>query len=512
MRCRNLYSIFLTIQFVLLSSTAHAEHQTNTLTPVQLDSSLPYQVELRPYDFGQASLPTLHSYAAGEHDGKWVLIAGRTNGLHSFESNSVNNFPPEFQNRDVWVIDPVSKQSWSRSLLSPSASLTTDQVNSLTPANNQFYQQGDQLYMTGGYGLYTELPDGTSVNSTFDTLSAIDLPGLVDWVVDGTGSAAENIRQLSDPIFSVTGGAMYEMAGRTHLVFGQDFQGNYHPGKNGTYTKQVRSFDIVDDGTTLAIANESATPQVEAYRRRDLNIFPVLQPDGLGSTEEGLAVLSGVFTETFGAWTVPVEIDANGTPTMADPNNPATFKQGMNGYHSAKLGLYSESAGEMHELLFGGISLQYYDALTDQIETDDFLPFINDVTSVVIDSAGNYSQHRIGEFPNITDLDGNRLRFGANAEFFPATNIDTFTNEVIKLDALTSETTLGYIFGGIATNGPHTRGVPDVLSVGSNTIFEVILTPVPEPSTALLLCLGSLLTSGVTARRRSANSQYAGVL
>ena len=48
---------------------------------------------------------------------------------------------------------------------------------------------------------------------------------------------------------------MYEMDGRTHIVFGQDFSGNYNPNKNGTYTNQVRSFDIVDDGTTLSITN-----------------------------------------------------------------------------------------------------------------------------------------------------------------------------------------------------------------------------------------------------------------
>ena len=35
-------------------------------------------------DFGNASLPTLQSFASGTYDGKWVLLAGRTNGLHGF--------------------------------------------------------------------------------------------------------------------------------------------------------------------------------------------------------------------------------------------------------------------------------------------------------------------------------------------------------------------------------------------------------------------------------------------
>jgi len=169
-------------------------------------------------------------------------------------------------------------------------------------------------------------------------------------------------------VLDVTGGAMYEMGGRIHLVFGQDFQGGYVSGKNGIYSKQIRSFDINDDGASLSISNISITPETEAYRRRDLNVFPVIRNNEL---DEGLVVLSGVFTGNFGVWSVLVEIDANGLPTMADPAAPKTFKQAMNNYHSAKLGLYSEAREEMHELLFGGITLQYYDEESQQFLTDN---------------------------------------------------------------------------------------------------------------------------------------------
>ena len=90
-----------------------------------LNGSLPYKVSLQPYDFGAAELPTLHSYAAGHHDGKWVLISGKTNGLHGFETTGPNGFLPESQNREVWVIDPVNKQSWHRSLEGAAGGLTT---------------------------------------------------------------------------------------------------------------------------------------------------------------------------------------------------------------------------------------------------------------------------------------------------------------------------------------------------------------------------------------------------
>jgi hypothetical protein len=511
----------------LWAMPAGAANQTPDVTPIQLNSALPYQISVVPYDFGSEPIPTLHSYNAAHYDGKWVLFAGRTNGLHGFETPGGNNFLPEHQNRHVWVIDPVNKVSWSRELLPDASSgLTETEIRSLTPANTQFYQQGDRLYVTGGYGHQLDLMTGP-FNNTFNTLSAIELPGLVDWVVNGTGTAKDHIRQITGPagntdVFTVTGGAMYEIDGRTHLIFGQRFTGNYTPGSNGTYTQQVRSFDIVDDGMSLSVADIVRTPGNPGdpnYRRRDLNVYPVLRPGSGGGLDEGIVVLSGVFTLTDGAWTVPVEVfpdpmDANMVNvTMDDPNAVNTFKQGFNGYHSAKFGLYSESREEMHELLFGGISLQYLDTNTQTVVTDDFLPFINDITSVVIDGDGNYSQHWIGEFPELFHVDdmmvSRRLRFGANAEFFLAEGIETYENGVIKLDALTQPTLLGYIYGGIQSNSPHTfdfttfTRVPGAVTSASNHIFAVYYTPVPEPSAAILAA-ACLTLALATARRRRA--------
>ncbi len=486
-------SVCCVCQLGLLSS-AVGQHQTPTFSPLEPADSIPYQIKLQEYDFGSAQLPGIHSYAAGSYDGKWVLIAGRTNGVHDLDQSGEGSFPPESQNRQVWVIDPVSKQSWHRSLGDPFAGITDpvsglnpNQIASLTPTNNQYEQVGNTLYMTGGYGL-----NPASEFTTFDKLTAINLPSMDDWVVNGTGQAVNSIRQVDHAIASVTGGAMHEMNGRMHIVFGQDFEGPYSPRSEGTYSRQVRSFDIVDDGVNLAIANPTSTAINSAYRRRDLNVIPVLKPDGSGGIDEELVALSGVFTTSFGVWTVPVEIDANGTPTMADPNAAETFKQGFNGYHSAKMGLFSESTGEMHEFLFGGISLQYLDPLTGMVETDHDMPFVNDITAIAIDANGKYSQHHMGYFPEIVDGTGKQWRFGANAEFFAAEGINAFENGVLDLDALTGTTTLGYVLGGLMTNGPHTRGFPDVTSTASFKIFEVVYISVPEPSSCLLICLGGI--------------------
>jgi hypothetical protein len=510
----------LSIQFALIgclcacAESARGQHQTADLTPIQLNSALPYQISLQEYDFGATALPTLHSFNAAHYDGKWVVFAGRTNGMHGFEDLGPGNFPPSAQNKEVWVIDPVTKQAWSRSLDSASGGLTAAELRSLTPANTQYYQRGDQLYVTGGYGVLVDSGGGNTSNGTFNTLTAVDLPGIMDWVVNNNGTAKSQIRQITSSQLRVTGGAMYEIGGRTHLVFGQNFTGNYGPTTNGTYTNQVRSFTIVDDGTNLSIANLVASTPIPEYRRRDLNVFPVVRPDTGSGLEEEIVVLSGVFTPPpqNGAWTVPVEIDPDGLTvnvTMDDPNAPDTFKQGFNGYHSAKLGMFSEDTGAMHEILFGGISVQTLDTATQTVVTDNNMPFINDITSVIIDANGDYSQHWIGEYPIIHHFDNmgvdrGRLRFGANAEFFLAEGVETYENGVIKLDQLTQPTLLGYIYGGLYSNSPHTRGVEGAISGASKRVFAVMFTPVPEPTTAAVL-LSGLLTGAMCRRRARRN-------
>lgn len=484
---------------------ATAQHQTAIFTPLTPSSASDFQITVRNYDFGAAPIAGLHSFASGVVDGKWVILSGRTNGVHDINQAGTGSFPAESQNRDVWVIDPIAKQTWHRSLgqldatgIDAASGLTPTQVVSLAATNNEFQQVGNTLYITGGYGLNT-----SGEFETFNKLSAINLPGLANWVMTGAGTAAAHIRQLDTPTVSVTGGAMYAMNGRMHLVFGQDFDGSYSPRADGAYTRQVRSFDILDDGANLAITNFSQTSPEPDYRRRDLNVFPVIRPDGSGGTNEGLVALSGVFTSSFGAWTVPVTISESGIPSMADPSADATFKQGFNNYHSAKLGLYSESQQQMSEVLFGGISLQSRDPGTGQVTTDDGLPFVNDITAVSINALGGFSQRHLGYFPTITDQAGNPWRFGANGEFFPAPGISTFSNGVIRLDSLTSPTVLGYLFGGIMANGPHTRGFPDVTSTASFNFFEVVYTPVPEVHTPYTIAFGAWGCLRIAGLKRS---------
>ena len=144
----------------------------------------------------------------------------------------------------------------------------------------------------------------------------------------------------------------------------------------------------------------------------------------------------------------------------------------MNQYESGKIGLYSQSSGEMTQVLLGGISANTFDSVTEQLTYDENNGFHRQITAVVRDAAGTYQQQYITDFPDVYDGKGKLLYFGANARFFPAANVPVLTDGIIDVDSLTTETVLGYMFGGIAADQPNFGN-----TVASSIIFEVTYIP-----------------------------------
>ena len=483
------------VAFALAPPQTRAQtNQTPTLSPIVVGGSLPYEINVFVRNMGAASIPTLQSFAFGQVGNEWVVLAGRTNGLHNFTGDGTQNFPPQFQNTNVFVIDPVAQTSFSRSLTAPSSGLSATQVDQLSATNTEFIQSGSTLYVVGGY-VYDSVGNDFT---TYDSLTAIDLPGVIDWVKNGTGSLAANIRQVSDAALKVTGGVLAQIDGRTLLVFGQDFEGPYTPNANGTYTHEVRSFDIVDGGSTVGIANVTTSTPLPAYRRRDLNVVPYLHATGPGTYTEGLIALSGVFLPSpdNGVWTVPVEISAAGTPSMADPEAPDTFKQGMNNYDSPTVSLYRASDDSTHTIVLGGISLQWYDYETASFVTDDNVPFINQSTSIVRSSEGAYTQYLLenGEFPRINGVAG-PLLFGAGARFLPSSTLPMI-GDLVDIDSISGTVLLGQVYGGIMATAPNFGS-----STASSYVFDVFYTSVPEAGEVGSL-LAAMAALGALARRR----------
>lgn len=453
-------------------STLNAANQTETMSPIYSNDPVPFDISIEQADF---ILPNgLHSFAQATHDGKWLIVAGRTNGLHGFNDDT-NNFPPSAQNLLVYVIDPLHGAVYTKSLLDPTADLSPPIVDALSATSPECYQSGKILYVIGGYGQ-------NSITGDFDTkstLTAIDVPGLMHWVVKPSKheTAKKHIRQTSHPLLTVTGGYLGQVDAHSPflLIFGQNFKGYYFDGGNGDYTNQVRRLRIIDDGSHLEVGFLKSEEPNPNYRRRDLNVVPIIKKNK-AHYDPGFLALSGVFTLSGGAWTVPVWITGDGRTSMPDPIDPSTFKQGMNNYDSANIVLYSKKENTNYIVLLGGMTF-----LTSPSDAGDpELPFTNIVTTLKVDSNGNIQQCLMdGSYPVIPSTfsnPGNTLLLGAGAFFFPADKMPLYPNDVYSLDALQDgPVVLGYIVGGIASTLPNTNTQAD--SGGSPYVFRVILTP-----------------------------------
>lgn len=475
----------LLVMGVSLLGTLSADNQTTTVSKVLSDHALPFRVRLEKADF---KLPIgVQSYIHGIHDDKWLIITGRVSGLHGFVENSTNNFPANKQNTHVFVIDPVTKKTFMRSLLDPKSGLTQEQVDSLSVTAAQGYQSGNTLYITGGYGLDT----ATGNFDTKNALTAINISGLIHWVTNPSPNetAVQHIRQIFDNTFKVTGGYMNKTGNNpTLLIMGHEFNGFYNnpaqqPPVFQQYTEQVRRFHINDDGVTLSFTPASSLPLTPDpnFRRRDLNVVPVVKKRNK-KLENSFVVLSGVFTPSVGVWTVPVEVSAKGLPLMADPSLPSTFKQAMNNYDCATFGLFSEKTGDMYTILLGGMSFGFFKETKEGLKfrTDPMIPFISQTTTIKIDKQGKYTQHfmRDGGFPLIRSKKvhpGNPLLFGSECEVFLLDGIAKYKNEILKLDSIQKPTLIGYVVGGIKSTLPNTTTQAD--SSTSQYIFKVIVEP-----------------------------------
>jgi len=65
-------------------------------------------------------MPGLQSFVRGTYLGKWILIGGRTDGLHRRQPWA--SFDPVDNNTTIYQVDPVGKQVWSASISSRSCS------------------------------------------------------------------------------------------------------------------------------------------------------------------------------------------------------------------------------------------------------------------------------------------------------------------------------------------------------------------------------------------------------
>src|SRR5438132_711216 len=125
--------------------------------------TVPFFLDLQ--EVNAPDLPAMHSFAKAQSGDKWLIVAGRIDGLHSLFPNFAFSFTE--QNNNIFVIDTSTWNVWQSSLYNAPYQIR----KSLSATNTEFLQRGNYLYIIGGFG-YDSLND---VKKTFSTLTALDV-------------------------------------------------------------------------------------------------------------------------------------------------------------------------------------------------------------------------------------------------------------------------------------------------------------------------------------------------
>ena len=477
--------LFLVVSLALLAGRPAAA-QGESATP------LPFALELQELAFD--GLPALHSFAFAQSGGKWLIVGGRTNGLHSFTRSRgsqppQNAFPPNHANRRVWVIDPATGQSWS----SPLQNLTPALADALSANNTESYQDGNFLYVIGGYGLDSQ----SNKMTTFGTLTALKVQETIQAVINNQ-PLAPHIQQVTtytdqtrggaarSLYFQAAGGGLEKVGNFFYLVFGQLFDGLYSvdPGDAGRwpiqqkYTERIVVLTITPEplaATAVKVFEQDPNDFSAPYHRRDLNVVAALRPGGVPR----ITAYGGVFFPgRDSAYQEPIYLDGGDNPDTATVTVDKSYQQLMSQYQCPTLLLFNSPTGDMFTALFGGISLHYFDPKTGRFRRDDGLPFIDDITALVHRADGTSAEYLLPvSLPRL---------LGTNMVFIPRPAVSHAANGVLLLDSIQGRTLVGHLYGGIVSNTLHS-GPQAQNTSASNAVFEVWLTPGPAAATRVTL-------------------------
>lgn len=450
-----LYTFFavIPINYLMIRQTLIIAQMLLAIAGAQAQT--PFTVTVEEIEFADA--PAVQSFVHAQHDGKWLLLGGRTDGLH--QRQPFASFLVEGNNTMVYVMDIEAGTVASANLdgLPPSV------YEALQSTNQEFEQRGNTLYTMGGYGYSAEALD----HVTFPYLTAIDVPALIAAVEVGeTGAAlAPHFRQIEDEFFAITGGYLGLLDDLFYQAGGQYFEGRYNPmgpdhgpGFTQQYTETISRFTIEDNGENLSFTVLDTWNDADNLHRRDYNMAPQVFPDGT----QGFTMFSGVFQHTQDIpWHNTVDLTADGYTVNSD------FDQLLNQYHSAHMPVYDGEGNAMTTIFFGGMSRYYFNEDGDLFD-DVNVPFVSTISKVTRYADGSMSEAAIGEMPGL---------LGSGAEFIPAEGIIGSAHGVINLDDLPDEpVTVGYILGGIESSADNIFFVNDgSQSAASTRVFRVTI-------------------------------------
>lgn len=414
----------------------------------QFGAMPPFTIQIEPVI--AAPLPGIHSFAFAQSGDKWLIIGGRTNGLHGL--NSSGGFPPEYKNDAVIVIDTTTWTYYSADL----NQLPIAVADPMRSANMQYIQEGNYLYMMGGYG-YDSI---ASLFVSFPKLTAIHVDNMINAVINSQ-PIAPTIRQVADTNLSICGGELGKIGNDYYLIFGHNFGGRYTDDPfsslfTQTYSDRIKKFNLTDDGTTIVLSGYTYEVDTNNFHRRDLNIGPVVNSDG----SFGIGAYGGAFRkDSVLPWRESLKINASGTTVNT------SYQQIMSQYTCALMPVYDSLTQIMYTTFLGGISLYDYNNGTGVLSRDTDVPFIDDITTMAVHPGGTIEETILpAKLPAL---------LGSNAKFVSTGNISSYSNEVIRIRDLPNTKVLaGYIYGGIRAQQGNFGS-----SAANDTIYRIFITP-----------------------------------
>lgn len=443
--------------------------------------TVPFSVSLRPASI--QGMPALQGFAVAQWQGNWIFVTGRRAGLHTISQATQNAFPPQQANDSIYVVNPGAGTVHSASVRALSPRL----ADALTVTNAGSYQDGDWLYLVGGYGPQT----GTDSILTMPYATGLYLPLLVPEVRLTRNPRLLPAAQASDPRYKVAGGQLLKMNGRFYLAMGQLFDGEYSgdPGAFSqflqVYTERITILSITPPTLSAQSLADTFHLQVQvvdtlrqdpndpgtSFHRRDLNVVGAFTPGG----GRRIAVYGGVFVPGRNeAYRYPLYVSEDDVVTV-----DSTFAQATSQYDSGTLLLWDSAGQTMHTVLFGGIGLYTFDAGSGGYVLRNGLPFTSTISVISVRPDGHTTQAAFAD--SLPGLLGTEARVLLD----PAVAFDS-TMSVVYLDSLAAggSTRVGWLYGGIRSSVPQTTDQAAQTSA-TNMLYEVWITRAPTTATLL---------------------------
>lgn len=463
---------------------------TSGETPLSIDA-----VENASAEF--AGAPRLQSFVWAQWDGKWIFIAGRTGGYHGVGQGDVD-FPRTKANQQIWVIQPPGSEPAAAGSAKVYSFPVADLPGSLGPVKDQwistnplFFQDRETLYLVGGYG-----ENSTGEMVTHPVVSSVNLPALVQGVMQGKDTFSKTIAWAESPLVQSTGGALVKLDdGLFYLIGGHVFMGTYRgfeaadekntPKTSQTYLGEIRKLRFTNNQhgkLDVSLVQSFKDPE---FARRDFNAALTILDDGKSL---GAAAYGGVFTKDRMNFPHPVLISAGAVPKADD-----SFEQKMSAYTCATLLIYDPEQLAMYTTFFGGISRWRWNDTSRQFEQApvmgdiakdstrylDGMPWINEISTLV---------RRGGKAFEFVQQDHRLPGYvGTNGAFLNATGLKKIREDADIFDIRQfrgKRVLAGYLYGGIRAfpkQFPYTDEAPEYTSGSvptkpSDMILKVYVT------------------------------------